>query len=125
MLDPKTGQFLREHVRAPRGDVTSRFEITRRKGTILLVANVVGVFVFLWLGSWTWTSPQERAMHIFTPGDALVWAFSALPVLAIFFVLNVSWGVVVLLGRQWKSGRTWLLVAMIWFIALAIDRAHR
>jgi hypothetical protein len=105
--------------------VTRRFQIARRKDAILFVANVLGIFAYLWLGSWTWTPPQERALQVDTPGDAFVWALSALPVLAMFFVLNIGWGLIVLIRQQWKSGRAWFLVAMIWFIALAIDRAHR
>jgi hypothetical protein len=60
-----------------------------------------------------------------TTGEPFIWALTALPVLASFFLLNMGWGIFILGGRRWNSGRLWLLVAMIWFVALAIDRAHR
>jgi hypothetical protein len=78
---------------------------------ILLVINGIGVFVYLWLGSWTWTPADERGLGLDSAGALLIWGLSALPVLATFFVLNFTWGIVILVRRQWKSGRTWLLVA--------------
>jgi len=98
--------------------------MTQRQVPILLVANMVGVGLYLWLSSWTWTPPIERGLGLDSAGNDIVWGLTALPVLATFFVLDFSWVVVILCRRQWKSGRTWLLAAMIWLVALAIDRAN-
>jgi hypothetical protein len=104
----------------------ARSEFTQRQNVMLVVANVVGIVVFLWLGSWTWWPAEERRLGIYSiTAEPFIWAISALPVLAICFLLNVSWGIVILSRRQCNSGRNWLLVAMIWFTALAIDIAHR
>src|SRR5258708_12309772 len=84
--------------------VMRKVVLTQRKNVILLLVNIVGVVVFLWLGSWTWMPPEERRLGIHSvTGEPLIWAFSALPVLAIFFLVNVSWGAVILPRRQRKS----------------------
>jgi hypothetical protein len=101
-----------------------RIAVVQRKNVILLVANLLGSFVYLWLGSWTWTPANERGLGLDSAGDFMIWGLSALPVLIVFFVLDFGWAVVILIRRQWKSGLSWLLVAIMWFIALAIDRAH-
>jgi TRAP-type C4-dicarboxylate transport system permease small subunit len=101
-------------------------KFTQRENAILLIANVVGVVVFLWLGSWTWMPAEERRLGIHSvTGEPLIWALSALPVLAVFIVLNLSWAAFILGRRQWKSGRPWFLAMMIWLVALAIDVVHR
>ena len=41
-----------------------------------------------------------------------------------FFLVNITWGVIILVRHQWSGGRLWLLTAMLWFIAVAIDFSH-
>jgi hypothetical protein len=104
--------------------MTRRFDITQGKSAFLLVVNIVGICAYLWLVSFAWADPQERAMGIPITGEPFVWAAALLPIVAIFFPLNIGWGVLILVSRQWKSGRYWLLVAMLWLIAVVIDFAH-
>jgi hypothetical protein len=56
--------------------------------------------------------------------EPLIWGFSVMPILLIFFVVNVIWDGLILARRQWRSGYLWLLTALIWLVAAAIDFAH-
>jgi hypothetical protein len=60
-------------------------------------------------------------------GEPFIWAAAILPVVAVFVPMNLSWGIAILISRQWKSGRYttyWLVVIVLWLVALAIDFAH-
>jgi hypothetical protein len=46
------------------------------------------------------------------------------PIFTIFFVVDVVWGGLILVRRQWRSGYLWLLAALIWLVAAVIDFAH-
>jgi hypothetical protein len=106
--------------------MTTRFGWKERATVVMLVLNVVGPLVYLWLGSLTWVIPEEREAGINTvTGEPFVWAVSALPILVFFLLLNVTWGVLILIWRQWSSGLLWLLAALIWFVTMVIDHQHR
>jgi hypothetical protein len=63
-------------------------------------------------------------MGIPVTGEPYIWAAAIFKVVAIFLPLNIIWGLVILGGRQWKSGPYWVIVAALWLIALVIDFAH-
>lgn len=90
---------------------------------VLLVANAVGAVICVALASLSWAIPQERGLH-FTTGEPLIWAMSVFPIAAMFFLLNLIWGVIALAKRKWRSGRLWLLTPLIWLLALSVDFAH-
>ena len=92
----------------------------------LLVANVFGAILYVFAASrGGWAIPEERAAGIYTTtGEPFVWFLSILPIIAIFFVINLFWGVRILRGRDWYGGRWWLLTAAAWFVAVMIDFAH-
>ena len=72
-----------------------------------------------------WAIRQERAAGInTTTGEPLIWFLSIAPVIATFLVLDIAWGVTILARRQWKGGQLWLLSALMWTVAAAIDFAH-
>jgi hypothetical protein len=90
----------------------------------LLLLNVIGAFAYLIRASSAWAIPQERAAGIHSiTGEPFVWFLAVLPIVAFFFVLNVVWGAVIV-RRQWQTVSFWLLTALIWLGALAIDFAH-
>ena len=97
-----------------------------RAGVILVLVNLGGAVVFVWLVSSTWVIPQEReaGLHPATMGDLFIWALIALPIFSCFFALNAGWGTVILYYRQWRSSRLWLVGFLIWLIALVIDHVH-
>jgi hypothetical protein len=62
-------------------------------------------------------------LHSIT-GEPFIWAIAVFPIWIVFAVLNTCWGAIILSRREWRSGRVWLLAALIWLIAAAIDFAH-
>jgi hypothetical protein len=89
----------------------------------LVVVNVVGAIAYVVAASNSWAIPQERGL-VPIAGEPFVWAFSILPIVAIFSVLNIAWGAVILTRRQWQGGSLWLLAAVVWLGAVVIDFAH-
>jgi hypothetical protein len=90
----------------------------------LLLLNVIGAIAYLIRASNAWAIPQEReaGIHSIT-GEPFVWFVGILPIVAFFFVLNVVWGAVIV-RRQWQAVGLWLLTALVWLAAVAIDFAH-
>jgi len=97
----------------------------RRWGMLLLAANFIGAVIYVVAASQGWVIPQERevGLHAVT-GEPYVWTGYVLPVCAVFFVLNLSWGAYILARKQWRTGILWLSTIPIWLIAVAIDFAH-
>jgi hypothetical protein len=90
---------------------------------VLLTFNLIGVIVYECLASRSWAIPRERGLHSET-AEPFIWFLSVAPIVAIFFVVNVIWGVLILVRRQWRIGYLWLLIALIWVLAAVIDFAH-
>jgi len=96
--------------------------LSQQTNATLLIVNMIGTCVYVWLASYGWFYPEEPGIN-FT-GEPFVWAAGILPVVALFLPLNIGWGVVILGTRQWKAGPYLLLVATMWLIALVVDFAH-
>ncbi|MGA9568001.1 MAG: hypothetical protein WBS19_20915 [Candidatus Korobacteraceae bacterium] len=93
-------------------------------GIALLMLNVVGAAVYVARASHSWRIPQERELDIPLTGEPFIWAVAIAPVLAVFALVNLSWAAKILVGRQWRSGRLWLLAVLVWIVAILIDFAH-
>lgn len=89
----------------------------------LLAANMVGAVVYLIASSYSWALPQERGVSS-TTGEPFVWALGVLPIWALFLVVNLIWGGVILARKQWRSGRFWLITSGLWLVSVAVDFAH-
>jgi hypothetical protein len=48
---------------------------------------------------------------------------SILPIVAVFFLINFAW-TIVLARNRWKGASFWLLSGVIWLAAIAIDSTH-
>jgi hypothetical protein len=92
---------------------------------MILAANVLGALAYLWGAQHAWVIPQEAAsgVHSIT-GEPFVWAAFVLPVWLVFLVINLVWGMVILMRKRWVQGRFWLTSGVIWIIAAIIDFAH-
>ena len=95
----------------------------QRWGVVLLVFNLIGAIVYVCLASHAWAIPREKGLHSET-AEPFIWFLFAAPIFAIFCVVNVIWGVLILVRRRWRSGYLWLLTALIWLVAAVIDFAH-
>ena len=91
----------------------------------LLLLNAVGAVIYVYRASPSWANPVERQAGIYTiTGEPFVWFAGILPVLILFFIVNLAWGVLIIKRPQWRSTRTWLLTAACWLAAVWVDFAH-
>jgi hypothetical protein len=92
---------------------------------VILLANVLGVGLYLLGARHAWVIPEEKAngIHVIT-GEPFVWASFVLPVWIVFLVLNLAWGSMILARRRWLDGRVWLIAFLVWMIAVIIDFTH-
>jgi hypothetical protein len=92
---------------------------------VLLALNAIGAGAYVLLASRAWVIPQECEAGIHTTtGEPFVWFYSIAPVIAVFFLLNLAWGTVILRRGEWKTGRMWLAGAAIWVVAAIVDFSH-
>jgi hypothetical protein len=105
------------------GSVKTRAQLMRPRDFALLVLNTVGAIIYVWFASCGWATPQVRELHAET-AEPFIWALSVIPIVGIFSLINVIWGVVILIGRQWRSGKIWLIGTLIWLVAMAVDFAY-
>lgn len=105
------------------GSVTWKSFPGRPRDYVVLASNLIGSIIYVRRASLSWAIPQEKGLHSQT-GEPFVWAAGVIPIFAIFFLVNVGWGVLILVRRQWRSGYLWLLTAFIWLLAVVIDFAH-
>jgi uncharacterized membrane protein YoaK (UPF0700 family) len=92
---------------------------------VLLLLNAVGAVVYVYRASPSWANPVERQAGIYTlTGEPFVWFAGILPVLILFFVVNLAWMALIITRPQWRSKRTLLLTAVCWLAAVWIDFAH-
>jgi hypothetical protein len=106
-----------------RGQLTHKTLVARPLQIVLLVLNAIGAIVYVYRASPSWRIPEEHGLVPIT-GEPLVWFAGILPVVAVCFVLNLTWGILVLVRRQWQNGSLWLLAALCWLVAIWVDFAH-
>ena len=99
--------------------------LTQRTNLALIACNVVGATLYVLAASrgWTIAAEREQGIHSVT-GEPVIWFFSIIPIIIVFFALNAAWGSLILSRRQWQSRKWWLLTALIWLIAICIDFKH-
>lgn len=86
-----------------------------------MVANGVGIVLYLLLASQGWRPPEDRDLPI--TGEPMVWSI-ALPVLGVFFLVNIVWGVLIFRSSESKRWQRWLITAAVWLLAIALDFSH-
>jgi len=106
-----------------RGTLTYETHFAQPGSLALLVLNAIGAIVYVFRASPSWAIPEERGL-VPTTGEPFIWFLGILPVVTVFFVLNLIWGTLILAHRRWRSGRFWLLAALCWLVAAWIDFAH-
>lgn len=89
----------------------------------LLGANAMGALVYLGVAPQAWVDPKLRGMNGVS-GDFALWATRAVPVFFLLFLIDVFWGVSMLVRPQWRSGRRYATVWLVWLLALAVDFWH-
>lgn len=93
---------------------------------IWLLLNFAGIAVYLRAASVLWPAPEDQGFPG-GPGDAFYWVLTVFPLWLVFLFTNVT-----ALVHLWRTRKrspksrvtAWLLVAMIWLVALGYD-SHR
>jgi hypothetical protein len=107
------------------GRLTVRSVSAQTGNLSLLLLNIVGAVVYVYRASPSWAIPVERQAGIYTTtGEPFVWFTGILPVLTLFFIVNLVWVALIITRPQWRSNRTWLLAAICWLAAVWVDFAH-
>ena len=92
----------------------------KSRDVAFMAANAVGIVLYLARASFSWRIPREHGMVPIT-GEPFVWALAVVPVLGVFLLTNIVWGVVLLSDRESKRGPWWLITAAMWLVAIGID----
>lgn len=103
-------------INRPVGSSVKSLDIT------FMVANAVGIVLYLVLASRGWRLPEEHGMVPVT-GEPFVWAL-ALPVLGTFLLANIVWGGLLLRYRESKRRLWWLTTVGLWLLTICVDFAH-
>jgi len=65
---------------------------------LLLALNAIGALVYLKRASISWAIPQEQGLHV-VAGEPFVWAAAILPIIVPFFLLNLTWGGIIVFNN--------------------------
>ena len=103
--------------------IIGRLGLRTWQNIALLIVNLVGASLYVWLTSHSWALPQEKGLNS-TTGEPFLWAMAVVPTLTVALLIDVPWGVIILKRKHWSSGRLLLFVGVIWVIAIAIDLVH-
>jgi hypothetical protein len=103
--------------------MADKFRLTQRVNLVLLVVNVIGACIYVVGASHGWAIPEEHCAIPVT-GEPFVWFVYVAPVFAVFTLVNLTWTALIVRYRQWQRGGLWLLAALVWLVAIAIDFAH-
>lgn len=112
------------HVPAPDASARRvlREAFASRLNAAMVVANALGIGLFLWAASHAWADPVERRQGIPpAAGEAFVWFLYIAPIVAAFLAVNVVWFGITCARRQWHSVLPFVVVIGLWFAALVLD----
>ena len=99
----------------PPGSPANSLDIT------YMVANGIGIVLFLLLASRGWRLPEDSDLPV--TGEPMVWSI-ALPVLGVFFLADIVWGVLILRSGESKRRLRWLITGAAWLLTICLDFAH-
>jgi hypothetical protein len=96
--------------------------------SLWLLANAVGITIFLVLASQAWIEPELAKVPGAGGGDFMIWGMSALPVMLIFVLAHLAVGVAALKrlieNRRWGGVGLLAVTTVAWVIAAFVDNAH-
>ena len=99
-------------------------KIFNQRSVWWVLANMLGIGVFLAFASKSWIEPALADVPGASVGNFMVWGTSALPILVSFFFVHLIVGLIALKRMQ----RDWALALMLttgcWIAAAVFDNAH-
>ena len=90
------------------------------QSSLWVAANVFVMLVYRVGTSFSWPT-QTNEGPVTTGGDAFIWAFLALPVLGLYFIINFVWLFLIVKRRNWPNLVVFLLTAGAWLCLLTIE----
>ena len=106
------------------GNAVARAALSKRSNIMLVTVNAVAICLFMLTAVDTWPIAGEEGLNS-TTAEPFIWALTTLPVLLIALIVNVLWGAMVLVRRQWSSARVWSIVVCFWFLVVVVDFLKR
>ena len=109
----------------PQSSANSTFRVT---DISIVIANLLGAAGYLWYSVPLWAPKEFADIPGAGAGDPIIWAFTALPILGFFLLLNITWlawaFVVYLLKGKWRIKLVYSIVPVLWALTLYIDFSH-
>jgi hypothetical protein len=94
----------------------------------IVIANVLGAAAYLWFSVPLWAPKELANIPGAGAGDPLIWVLTALPILGLFLLLNISWlawaSIVYFVRRNWRIKLIYSIVPVLWAITLYVDFSH-
>jgi hypothetical protein len=106
----------RSSINGPRHSPLKALDVT------FILANAVGMILYLVLASRGWRIPEEHGM-VPISGEPFVWVL-AVPVLGIFLLANIIWAGLLVRYREAKRWLWWLTTGGAWLLTIVVDFAH-
>ena len=95
---------------------------------LCVVANLIGVALFLYLAVQTWIEPELADEPGASGGETIVWGLSALPVFLIFMLAHVGLAIAVDQKRRrsgsWRGDIFIGITFVAWVAIFLYDNAH-
>jgi hypothetical protein len=95
---------------------------TKSKDTYWVLANIVGIGIYLYFASGIWPVPDDTDLAAGTP---IVWGLTVFPAFLLCSLMNIVWLTLIVSGgrrgKGWLSMRAWLLVVISWFAVNRLD----
>jgi len=100
-----------------------------RRGSIYwFIANVVGAFLFLFVGATWWIEPELAEVPGAIGAAPFFWVLTTLPILALYVVLDIGpslWAISVrVMQGFWPVSRYIWLCLPIWVGVIVVDSFH-
>ncbi len=94
-----------------------------RCSVFMLLANVTGAALFLRVSSFEWSDPREIALGIASrnAGDPIIWGLTALPILALFALVILAWGIWLVCKKDKENSWFWIGSTVMWFAVLLFN----
>jgi hypothetical protein len=93
-----------------------------------LLANLIGIALFLGLASQYWVEPRLMSESDPIIAEAISWFLAIFPLLGLYALGNLIWFLLALctepLGRWWQVLLFMAGILGCWALAFAVDHAH-
>ena len=102
--------------------------VALHRWTLWLLANLLGMGLFLHLAVPTWIEPELANEPGASGGEFIVWGTSALPVFLLFMLAHFTFGLIAYREREntgrWRGVLSVGVTLLCWIAVFLFDNAH-